>query len=86
MKQKLTDIVFRVLNEKNWGIFFKNEPVQSLPVQDKDVVLYKVNSVKKEQLYDAISEAMEDEVSKWEEKQGQNQTENEQSNGTKKMY
>ena len=34
MKTKIAELVCQILKEKQWGIFFKNEPVQALPVQD----------------------------------------------------
>jgi len=34
MKAELTELVCKILEEKQWGIFFKNEPMQALPVQD----------------------------------------------------
>ena len=47
MKTRIAEIVCEILKEKQWGIFFKNEPMQSLPVQD-NTALYKINEVKKD--------------------------------------
>ena len=58
MKTKIAQIVCEVLKKKQWGIFFKNEPMQSLPVQD-NTALYKINEVKDDELVDAIEQAME---------------------------
>ena len=61
MKTKIAELVCQIIKEKQWGIFFKNEPVQALPVQD-NTTLYKVNEVKDDELLDAITYAMEREV------------------------
>ena len=58
MKTKIAEIVSEILKEKQWGIFFKNEPVQALPIQDSTMV-YKVNEVKQDELLDAIEDKME---------------------------
>ena len=58
MKTKIAEIVCEILKKKQWGIFFKNEPVQALPVQDSTMV-YKVNEVKQDELLDAIEHEME---------------------------
>ena len=31
---KLVDILFDVLKQNNWGVFYKSEPMQSLTLQD----------------------------------------------------
>ena len=73
MKTKIAEIVCNVLKEKQWGIFFKNEPIQSLPVQD-DTSLYKVNEVSEDRLIDAIKIAIEERMNEWQD----NQTKEEQ--------
>ena len=83
MKTKIAEIVCRVIKEKKWGIFFKNEPVQALPVQD-NTTLYKVNEVRDDELFDAIKCAIERE-SEWQSHQAEkkeNQTERELLDGT----
>ena len=85
MKTKIAEIVCQILKEKQWGIFFKNEPIQALPVQD-NTTLYKVNEVKGDELFDAIGHKME-RITEWQNHQAeseQSQTENESSDGTKK--
>ena len=87
MKAELTELVCKILEEKQWGIFFKNEPMQALPVQD-NTTLYKINEVKKEELVTAIDEAVEktmtERVTEWREHQtSQNQKYEESSSGTK---
>ena len=86
MKAELTELVCKILEEKKWGIFFKNEPMQALPVQD-NTTLYKINEVKKEELVTAIDEAVEknmtERVTEWRKHQtSQNQKYEESSNGT----
>tara|TARA_R100000315_G_C5179362_1_gene103934 strand:- start:233 stop:547 length:315 start_codon:yes stop_codon:yes gene_type:complete len=81
MKTNIAELVCEVLNNKKWGIFFKNEPMQSLPVQDSTTI-YKINEVKEEALVQAIKEAVEERVSEWQNHQtGQNQSDNESLNG-----
>jgi hypothetical protein len=84
MKTKIAEIVCEILKEKQWGIFFKNEPMQSLPVQD-NTALYKINEVKKDELVDAIEQAIEERMTEWQNHQAQekeNQTDNGLSSGT----
>ena len=82
MTIKIAELVCEILEKKQWGIFFKNEPMQSLPIQD-NTTMFKVNEVKEEELVDAIKEAVEERVSEWQNHQtGQNQNDNESLNGT----
>ena len=84
MKTKIAEIVCQILKEKQWGIFFKNEPMQSLPVQD-NTSLYKINEVKDDELIDAIKLAMEERMNEWQNHQAeeeQNQTDKGLSTGT----
>jgi len=84
MKTKIAEIVCQILKEKQWGIFFKNEPMQSLPVQD-NTSLYKINEVSDDRLIDAIKLAMEERLNEWQNHQAedkQNQEDNELSIGT----
>ena len=83
MKTKIAQIVCEVLKKKQWGIFFKNEPMQSLPVQD-NTALYKINEVKDDELVDAIEQAME-RMTEWQNHQAEekeNQTDSGLSSGT----
>ena len=84
MKTKIAEIVSEILKEKQWGIFFKNEPVQALPIQDSTMV-YKVNEVKQDELLDAIEDKME-RMDAWQNHQAekeQNPITKESSNGMK---
>ena len=87
MKTNIAELVCEIIKRKQWGIFFKHEPIQALPVQD-NTVLYKVNQVKEEELVQAIEEAMEARIrerkEEWQDNQiDQNQTSQKLSNGTK---
>ena len=82
MKSNIAELVCEVLKNKKWGIFFKNEPMQSLPVQDSTTI-FKVNEVKEDELINAIKEAVEERVSEWQNHQtGQSQNDNESLRGT----
>ena len=81
MKTNIAELVCEVLKNKQWGIFFKNEPIQSLPVQDS-TTLYKINEVRDEELVRAIKDAVEERVGEWQNHQtGQNQTDSESLSG-----
>ena len=83
MKTKIADLVCTILNEKKWCIFFKNEPMQALPVQGETASLYKINQVKDDDLVSAIEQALDERATEWEIKQSQNQTLNKSLDGTK---
>ncbi len=83
MKSKIAELVCEVIREKQWGIFFKHEPMKALPVQDS-ASLYKINEVKHDDLVDAIEQALERKAGQWEKPKAnleQNQTERESLNG-----
>lgn len=85
MKTKIAEIVCNIIKEKQWGIFFKNEPMQYLPVQD-NTPMYKINEVKDDELMDAIETAIEERVNEWQNHQAEqeeNQIDNESLSGTK---
>ena len=86
MKTDIAELVCEVLKDKQWGIFFKHEPVQALPVQN-NTVLYKVNEVKEEELVSAVKEAIQNRIrertDEWEGSQNQNQKSQELSSGMK---
>jgi len=72
---KINELFLKVLNNNNWGLYFKGEPMQSIPMSDGGKV-YKVNEVKVEQVYEEIQKEIE---SDWQ-KQNE-QTNNKSSNG-----
>ncbi len=79
-KERIANILLNILKEHHWGLYFKNEPMQVLPVQDSETTLFKVNEVKSEELFNAIVKGLDERVSLWEDKE--NQTGSELSNGT----
>ena len=84
MKTKIAELVCQIIKEKQWGIFFKNEPIQTLPTQDS-MSLYRINEVKDDELMDAIQLAMEERMNEWQNHQAeeeQNQTDKGLSTGT----
>ena len=59
-KQRIMDIVeliMQVLKSENWGVYYKNQPIQPLEMQDGNA-LYKVNQVDEEQIETAIEKAL----------------------------
>jgi len=85
MKTNISELVCEVLKNKKWGIFFKNEPMQSLPVQD-GTAIFKVNEVKEEEIVEAIKQAVGERVVEWQNHQtGQNQNDNESLTGTNQI-
>tara|TARA_R110000787_G_scaffold181168_3_gene293321 strand:+ start:2438 stop:2908 length:471 start_codon:yes stop_codon:yes gene_type:complete len=84
MKTKIAELVCDIIKENQWGIFFKNEPMKALPVQD-ETPLYKVNEVNRDELMDAVMQVLEERMSGWQERKAniqEGQTENELSTGT----
>ena len=59
-KQKIMEIIeliMQVLKSENWGVFYKNQPIQPLEMQDGNA-LYKVNQVDEEQIETAIEQTL----------------------------
>ena len=59
-KQRIMDIVeliMQVLKSENWGVFYKNQPIQPLEMQDGNA-LYKVNQVDESEIERIIQEAL----------------------------
>ena len=92
MKTDLAEIVLKVLEKERWGIFFKSEPMQVLPVQDSATTLYKVNEVSKDQLVESIKMQIEihtqERTNECREHQAkiESQIDSEAADGTRKMY
>ena len=67
-KQRIMDIVeliMQVLKSENWGVYYKNQPMQPLEMQDGNA-LYKVNQVDESEIEKAI-EGMLTKGEPWEE-------------------
>tara|TARA_R110002051_G_scaffold315419_1_gene393738 strand:+ start:209 stop:655 length:447 start_codon:yes stop_codon:yes gene_type:complete len=60
MKQNITDMVLEVLKKNRWGIYFKSEPMQVLPVKDSASTLFKVNDVSVDEFEDAIKKQIDE--------------------------
>ena len=54
----MVDILLHVLKENNWGVFWKNEPMQTLKLQD-DAPLLKINEVDNEAIEGAVLKFIE---------------------------
>jgi len=50
-------LVMQVLKSENWGIFYKNQPIQPLELQGGDA-LYKVNQVDDSEIEERFNEAL----------------------------
>lgn len=63
----IKNLIKKVLEKNDWGIYFKAEPICSLPVQDNSKI-YKVNDVNADRLMDAVDAALESaEKEEWKE-------------------
>ena len=59
-KQRIMDIVeliMQILKSENWGVFYKNQPIQPLEMQDGNS-LYKVNQVDESEIETVIEAAL----------------------------
>tara|TARA_R100000781_G_C4058096_1_gene120075 strand:- start:525 stop:779 length:255 start_codon:yes stop_codon:yes gene_type:complete len=55
MKDKIKEIVRKVLLKNNWGLYFKGKPLMEMPVNG-EASIYKLNEVRIDELEGAISE------------------------------
>jgi len=53
----IVDLIMRVLKSENWGVFYKNQPIQPLELQGGDA-LYKVNQVDETHIEEMLNEAL----------------------------
>ena len=58
MKEEIKKIVTLSLQKNNWGIYFKGQAIQELPVNG-EASMYRVNIVRDESFKGAISEELE---------------------------
>ena len=68
LKQKqrimdITELIMQVLKSKNWGVYYKIQPMQPLETQD-GTALYKVNQVDECEIEKAIEEALAWDITK----------------------
>ena len=61
--ENLAEIVREVLSENRWGIYYKENPIESLKAQD-GVMVIRVNKISKTALTDALNKALEKAINK----------------------
>ena len=61
--ENLAEIVREVLSENRWGIYYKENPIESLKAQD-GVMVIRVNKISKTELTDALNKALEKAINK----------------------
>ena len=52
------DLIIRLLSVNNWGMYYKNKPIEKLTIQN-DSPLFKVNEVNLESVEKAIKDIIE---------------------------
>ena len=53
----ITELIMKVLKDENWGVYYKNQPIQPLEMQDGNA-LYKVNQVDEIEIETVIEKAL----------------------------
>ena len=71
---KTVELIMQILKSENWGVFYKNQPIQPLEMQDGNS-LYKVNQVDESDIETAIEQALTGE-NPWEKYSKENQNKN----------
>ena len=82
-KQRIMDIVeliMQVLKSENWGVFYKNQPIQPLEMQDGNA-LYKVNQVDEVEIETAMDKALTNKDKPWESSQTNSNQNKNSTNG-----
>jgi len=54
---KTVELIMHILANENWGVYYKNKPMQSLETQDGNS-LYQVNQVDDDEIDKVITEAL----------------------------
>ena len=90
MKDKIARLVLDILKENRWGIYFKSEPMQVLPVKDSSSTLFKVNEVNLDEFEQTIKSQIDKDAERsreCQENQAANtlQTDRESSTGIETM-
>lgn len=90
MKDNIARLVLEVLKENRWGIYFKSEPMQVLPVKDSSSTLFKVNEVNLDEFEQTIKSQIDKDAERSRECQenqaeNTNQTDRESSTGIETM-
>ena len=82
IKKRIMDIIellMQVLKSENWGVYYKNQPIQPLEMQDGNS-LYKVNQVDECDIETAIEQTLTKDES-WESSQTDSSQNNSSMNG-----
>ena len=66
-------LIMQILKSENWGVFYRNQPIQPLEMQDGNA-LYKVNQVDEQEIETAIEKALVWESSQKTSNQSKNST------------
>jgi hypothetical protein len=53
----IVELILRMLEKENWGIYYKNQPIQPLELQDGNS-LYQVNQVDESEIEKVIEEVV----------------------------
>ena len=53
----IVELIMQILKSENWGVFYKNQPIQPLEMQDGNA-LYKVNQVDESEIETVIETAL----------------------------
>ena len=61
--ENLAEIVQEVLSVNRWGIYYKENPIESLKAQD-GVMVIRVNKINKTELANALNKALEKAINK----------------------
>ena len=67
----IVELIIQILKSENWGVYYKNQPIQPLETQDGNA-LYRVNQVDESEVEKVAEEALEAELTKgnpWESSQ-----------------
>ena len=54
---KVIELIMQILKSENWGVYYKNKPIQSLNTQDGNS-LYEVNQVDDDEIETVITRAL----------------------------
>jgi len=74
----ITEIIEKILRERNWGIYDKQTPIQTLPLSG-ETPLFKVNEVEFRYLEKEIKQTMEED--QWKSSKSDGSQENASKNG-----
>ena len=53
------EVMLKVFSDKNWGVYYKSEPMHTLSMQD-GAALYKINEVDEDEVERVIKGAIEE--------------------------